>query len=320
MAASRQLGVAIDGGLTAPTGLSPTSASAWQQCELRYALTYLRGWTEGATVPQLIGNTTHLAIEWLYGLPHAERTRERASALLLAAYDEESATDGVAGLVANIGTLREQVLEAGEDALNGLFELERPDLINVGPGGLEVWVRAELYGAPVRGRIDRLYDASGAYVVADYKTGKTAKPAYARKAFFGLLTYAAALAASDPERVLPDRVELLYLKGRDRLTRPVLREVALAHARELATIWRDVLTAVDSGRVVARTGPLCSWCAFETACPARNRQPLPTVGGAEHDGLLVDAGLTRRDQGVVAVALERVTSRAEDARVSEEEP
>lgn len=320
MAPSRQLSVVIDGGLTAPTGLSPTSASAWRQCELRYALTYLRGWTEGATVPQLIGNTTHLAIEWLYGLAHAERTRERASALLLTAYDEESAKDGVAGLVANVGTLREQVLDAGEDALSGLFALERPELINVGPDGLEVWVRAELYGAPVRGRIDRLYDASGAYVVADYKTGKTAKPAYARKAFFGLLTYAAALAASDPEGALPDRVELLYLKGRDRLIRPVLREVALAHARELATIWREVLTAADAGRVVARTGPLCSWCAFETACPARVRQPLPTVGGAEHDGLLTDVGLTRRDQGVVAVALERVTSRADEAGVSEEDP
>ena len=46
-----------------PTGLSPTSASTWQQCQLRFALTYQRGWTEGATVPQLIGNTAHLAIQ-----------------------------------------------------------------------------------------------------------------------------------------------------------------------------------------------------------------------------------------------------------------
>ena len=320
MAVSRERAVVIDGGLVPPTGLSPTSASTWQQCQLRYALTYQRGWSEGATVPQLIGNTTHLAIEWLYGLPHADRTRPRASELLVAAYDEEAAKPGVANLVANIATLRQQVLEVGEDALDGLFELERPELVNVGPDGLEVWVRATLYGAPVRGRIDRLYDASGAYVVADYKTGKTAKPAYARKAFFGLLTYAAALAASDDDKILPDRVELLYLIGRDRLTRPVLREVALGHARELATIWQEVQAATGAGRVTARTSALCSWCAFETVCPARVRTPLPAVGGAEHDALLLDAGLTRRDQVTVATSLERVTSRAEEAGADEEEP
>ena len=318
--ASRQLDVRIDSGLTPPTGLSPTSASTWQQCQLRYALTYQRGWTEGATVPQLIGNTTHLAIEWLYGLSHADRIRPRASELLVAAYDEEAAKPGVANLVANIATIREQVLATGEDALDGLFELERPELINVGAEGLEVWVRSTLYGAPIRGRIDRLYDASGAYVVADYKTGRTAKPAYARKAFFGLMTYAAALAASDEDKVLPDRVELLYLIGRDRLTRPVLREVALAQARELATIWQEVLDATNESRVVARTSALCSWCAFETVCPAKVRAPLPAVGGAEHDALLLDAGLTRREQAAVAVALDRVTSREEEAGVDEEEP
>lgn len=75
MAARRELAVVIDGGVSAPTGLSPTSASTWQQCELKFALTYALGWTEGATVPQLIGNTAHRAIELLYGLEPTERTR-----------------------------------------------------------------------------------------------------------------------------------------------------------------------------------------------------------------------------------------------------
>jgi putative RecB family exonuclease len=243
MAARRELGVAIDGGLTAPSGLSPTSASTWQQCELKFALTYALGWTEGGTVPQLVGNTAHRAIELLYGLDPSDRTRARASDLLEVAYAEESAKSGVANLVEHVTTLREQVLTGGHDALDGLFELENPQRISVGPEGLEVWVSASLYDTPVRGRIDRLYDASGAYVVADYKSGRTPRPEYSRKAFFGLWTYAAALAASDPGRVLPDRLELLYLVGRDRLTRPVLRDVALRHARELALIWRQVLEA-----------------------------------------------------------------------------
>lgn len=319
MAAKRSLPVAISDDLVTPTGLSPTSASTWQHCELKYALTYLRGFQESATVPQLIGNTAHRAIELLYGQEPTARTRTLASELLDAAYAEESGRENVAGLVANVVTLREQVIRAGEDALDGLFELETPELITVGPEGLEVWVRAELYGAPIRGRIDRIYDASGAHVVADYKSGRVPNSAYTAKAFFGLWTYAAALAASDPDRVLPDRIELLYLIGRERLARPVLREVAIGQARTLATIWREVVSAATAGRVTAKTGPLCNWCAFQPACPAQVRSALPAVGTPEHDALLIGAGLSRRDRGDVASALERVTSGAEDAGVTEED-
>jgi len=320
VAAKRELNVGLDGALTAPTGLSPTSASTWQHCELKYALTYVLGWQESGTIPQLVGNTAHHAIELLYGLDPSERTRARASELLEVAYVEETARENVAGLVEHVATLREQVMSTGHEALNGLFELEKPELITVGPDGLEVWVRAELYGAPIRGRIDRIYDASGAHVVADYKSGRTPKSMYTAKAFFGLWTYAAALAASDPDGALPDRIELLYLIGRERLARPVLREVAIAQARTLASIWQEVLRAVSRNEVTAKTGLLCNWCAFQQACPGQVRTPLPSVGGAEHDGLLGDLGLRRRARTQVAQALERVTSRAEDAGVSEDEP
>jgi putative RecB family exonuclease len=315
----RTFSVTLEGDLTPPTGLSPTSAGSWQQCELKYALTYLLGYQEGATIQQLIGNTAHRAIELLYGLDPSARTRGAASELLVTAYAEESTKPNVASLVEHVSTLHEQVFAAGEDALDGLFELERPGLIHVGADGLEVWVSAELYGTPIRGRIDRLYDASGAYVVADYKSGRVPKPAYTAKAFNGLWTYAAALAANDPDKQLADRLELLYLIGRERLTRPVLRETAIARARELAVIWREVLAAVAAGAVTAKTGPLCSWCAFETACPARTRTPLPPVGSSGHDELVRAAGLTRRDRTSVADSQERVTSRAEDAGVTEED-
>jgi putative RecB family exonuclease len=316
----RTLSVKLDSELPAPTGLSPTSASTWQHCELKYALTYVLGWQESATIPQLVGNTAHRAIELLYGLAPIERTRGAASELLEFAYVEEVGRENVAGLVEHVTTLREQVMTTGHDALDGLFELEKPELISVGPEGLEVWVRAELYGAPIRGRIDRIYDSSGAHVIADYKSGRTPRSAYTAKAFFGLWTYAAALAASDPNGLLPDRIELLYLIGRERLARPVLREVAIAQARTLATIWREVLAAVNQNEVTAKTGPLCNWCAFQQACPAQVRGALPSVGGGEHDVLLGDLGLKRRERTQVAQALERATSRAEDAGVSEDEP
>lgn len=286
--------------------LSPTSAATWAQCELKYALSYLFGWQEPSTLPQLIGNAVHRGVELLYGLPQGSRDRTSASELLRAATDEELIKPTYAQLIAGSGDLTTDLIAAGEDALDGLFALEDPDYISVGPDGLEVWVEATLYGAPVRGRIDRIYDASGAEVVADYKTGRVPAPRYVTKAFFGLWTYAAALAAADPDHHLADRIELLYLVGRERLSRPVLREVALDQAKQLARTWRAIETVVmaETATVTARTSKLCDWCAFQPACPAFTT--TPEVGSAEHDALLNTAGLTQRTQRKVADATERL--------------
>lgn len=286
-----------------PRSLSPTSASTWQQCELKYALSYLLGWREPSTMPQLIGNVVHHAVELLYGLPPEDRDRQVASELLVRALAEELNGPSYATLLGTADP-RGEVTTAGEDALDGLFEIEDPQYVTVGAEGLEVWVSAELYGAPIRGRIDRIYDASGAEVVADYKTGRVPAPRYTQKAFFGLWTYAAALAASDPENRLADRIELLYLIGRERLARPVLRDVALEHAKTLARIWRQVLATIETGRVTARRSKLCDWCAFKPACPAFGK--MPVVGSAAHDELLAAQGLSRPGREQVAAAVERL--------------
>src|SRR5829696_5409312 len=62
-----------------PRSLSPTSASTWQQCELKFAFVYLHRWQEPVTLPQLIGNTVHRAVELLYGSAPGERSRAAAS-------------------------------------------------------------------------------------------------------------------------------------------------------------------------------------------------------------------------------------------------
>ena len=303
--------VRIAGAIEQPRSLSPTSASAWQQCELKYALSYGYRWREPATVPALIGNTSHRSIELLYGLEPDRRTRETAGELLRSAIAEETTKPEVASLRASTEDLDRTVLAACEDALDGLFELEDPRTITVDPAGLEVWVSAYLYGAPVRGRIDRLYDASGAHVVADYKSGRVPRPAYTERAFFGLWTYAAALAASDPDRQLPDRIELLYLVGRERLARPVLRSVALEHAKQLARVWRQILDAFGARVVQARTSKLCGWCAFAAACPARVTDALPPIGTDDYAAVLISAGLGRRTGSMDAGSPERRDPAAE---------
>src|SRR3954447_13651828 len=87
--------------LPAPRSLSPTSASTWQQCELKYALGYQHGWQEPSTLPQLIGNAVHRAVELLYGQPPGERSRNTAGQLLQAALAEELANHTYAQLLAS---------------------------------------------------------------------------------------------------------------------------------------------------------------------------------------------------------------------------
>jgi len=300
--------VTLPGKLAQPRGLSPTAAGAWLQCELRYAFIFLAGWTEPATIAQFTGNVTHRAVEMLYGLKSAERSRATASELLRLALDEELSKLIYSNL-RDLPGISKTVIASGEDALDGLFDLEEPSRITVDASGLEVWVNADLYGAPIRGRIDRLYDAHGAEVIADYKTGKVPPPAYTKKAFFGLWTYAAGLAAADPDHRLADRIELLYLTGRQRLTRPVLRSVALDHARNLAIVWRQILQAAESRQFAARRSRLCDWCPFKPACPAFGSGPAP--GTPEHDARLEELDLRRRGNQGAGTAQDRYQSESE---------
>jgi putative RecB family exonuclease len=146
--------VTLDAAPPLPRSLSPTSASTWQQCELKFTFVYLHGWQDPATRPQLIGNTVHRAVELLYGSAPGERSRASASELMQHSLSEQLADDHYSHLFADDPALGNEVIAAGEDALAGLFALEDPATITVGPEGLEVWVRADLYGAPIRGRID----------------------------------------------------------------------------------------------------------------------------------------------------------------------
>ena len=147
-----ELPVRVAGELDPPRSLSPTSARTWQQCGLRYTLSYLYGWQEGATLAQVVGNTAHRAVELLYGLEPVQRRRDVASELLRAALQEEIRRDEVAALAGRVADLPGHVTSAGEDALDGLFALEDPTKITVDPDGLEARVSAVLYGVPVRGR------------------------------------------------------------------------------------------------------------------------------------------------------------------------
>ena len=278
-----------------PPAVSPSSLASFRSCPLKFYFSYAAGWRTRPTEHTVIGNVTHRAVELLYKEAPAARTRAAATAHLRTSAAAERARPDVARLLGADRTLDATVEERCEHMLDGLFSLEDPTQVQVRPGDCEAWVQARLYGAEVRGRIDRMTGvAAGVWRISDYKTGKPAKPAFIETALFGLFTYAATLAASEPNRRLPDEVELLYLRERVRVNRPVVRDYLLAHAKTVGRTWRGINAAHTSRTWEARVSPLCKFCEFAPGCPLKARGAIPAVGTVEHDDLLIGIGLIRR--------------------------
>ncbi|MFN2539283.1 MAG: RecB family exonuclease [Mycobacteriales bacterium] len=273
-----------------PRTLSPSRASDFLSCQLKFFFTAVDRWRTPPTEHTALGNLVHEVIEHLYLLPPAERTREGAGRLLDEAWPQWAAQPDYSDI------LNPAIRQKAEHSLDGLFVLEDPTGLVVEPEHVETWVEAQLYGAPIRGRIDRM-TADGIWRISDYKTGRVPAARYVEKALAGLFTYAAALAASHPDKRLPDEVELLYLLGPKRIRRPVLRPYLLEHAGKLDTTWSDINTSFDTSTWHASTGPLCTYCDFSVACPVRSRN-APTPGTPESHELLAARGLRRSESAV----------------------
>lgn len=284
----RPVAVASEG--TLPSTFSPTAMRDWLQCELKYFFAHVERWRAPASEHTALGDVVHAALDELYTLPAPERTRATADDLLATQLDAAEADRQYAHLVED-EALWADVRGRATESVGGLFALEDPARIEVAKDALGQWVDASLFGAPVRGRIDRTTEAA-TWTVTDYKTGKVPPPRYVAGALSAVYTYAAALAASHPRKRIPDQVELLYLLGPERIARPVARPHLLEHARTIGRTWTDVVTAHRAATYTARTGPLCGWCAFAVGCPVRSRE-APPPGSAGSRELLAAGGLTQ---------------------------
>lgn len=272
-----------------PITLSPSRASDYLSCQLKFFFGAVDRWRTPPTEHTALGNIVHEVVEELYKLEAAARTRARASSLLAEAWPRWTTDPAYTQMLsADAGAI---IRQKAEKSLDGLYALEDPTELLVEPDDVETWVEATLFRAPIRGRIDRM-TADGVWRISDYKTGKVPAPRYVEKALAGLFTYAAVLAAAHPDKRLPDEVELLYLLGPKRIRRPVLRPYLLDHARRLDLTWSSINTSYDGSTWHATTGPLCRYCDFSVACPARNRD-APTPGSEASHQLLAERGLHR---------------------------
>ncbi|MFB8397721.1 RecB family exonuclease [Streptomyces yangpuensis] len=269
-------------GAVAPSSLSPSRASDFMQCPLLYRFRVIDKLPEKPSAAATRGTLVHAVLERLFDHPAQERTAPRAKELIPGQWDRllesrpelsELFPEGDEG-----AGLARWLMEA-EALVERWFTLEDPTRLE--PVEREFFVETELEsGLRLRGIIDRVDVApTGEVRIVDYKTGKAPRPEYAEGALFQMKFYA--LVVWRLKRVVPRRLQLVYLGSGDVLTYdPVVADLERVE-RKLLALWEAIREATESGEWRPRPTKLCGWCDHQASCPEFGGTPpvypLPVV-------------------------------------------
>ncbi|TDT36671.1 putative RecB family exonuclease [Streptomyces sp. BK208] len=261
---------------TAPASLSPSRAGDFMQCPLLYRFRVIDRLPEKPSEAATRGTLVHAVLERLFDAPAAERTAPRAKALVPGQWDRlRESRPEVGELFADDpeGERLAQWLSEAERLVERWFTLEDPSRLE--PAERELFVEAELdSGLRLRGIIDRVDVApSGEVRIVDYKTGKAPRPQYAEGALFQMKFYA--LVVWRLKKVVPRRLQLVYLGSGDVLTYdPVLADLERVE-RKLLALWEAIRLATETGDWRPRPTKLCGWCDHRAHCPEFGGTPPP---------------------------------------------
>ncbi|MEU5538238.1 RecB family exonuclease [Streptomyces sp. NPDC020362] len=260
----------------APTSLSPSRASDFMQCPLLYRFRVIDRLPEKPSAAATRGTLVHAVLERLFDAPAAERTAPRAKALIPGQWDRlRESRPEVTELFTDDpdGERLARWLGEAEQLVERWFTLEDPSRLE--PAERELFVEAELdSGLRLRGIIDRVDVApTGEVRIVDYKTGKAPRAEYAEGALFQMKFYA--LVVWRLKRVVPRRLQLVYLGSGDVLTYdPVLADLERVE-RKLLALWEAIGRATESGEWRPRPTKLCGWCDHQAHCPEFGGTPPP---------------------------------------------
>jgi len=246
------------------------------QCPLLYRFRVIDRLPEKPSEAATRGTLVHAVLERLFDAPAVERTASRARSLVPGQWDRlrESRPEVVELFADDPGGERlARWLGEAERLVERWFTLEDPTRLE--PAERELFVEAELEsGLKLRGIIDRVDVAStGEVRIVDYKTGKAPRPEYAEGALFQMKFYA--LVVWRLKKVVPRRLQLVYLGSGDVLTYdPVLADLERVE-RKLLALWEAIRSATESGEWRPRPTKLCGWCDHRAVCPEFGGTPPP---------------------------------------------
>ena len=149
--------------------ISPSRASDFMTCPLMFRFRTIDRLPETSSVDAVRGTLVHKVLEDLFSLPAAERTPERARAMLGPTWDEFVVESPELPVMFESAAELEEWMASAADVLDRYFTLEDPQRLE--PAERELYVEALLDSKLLlRGYIDRLDVApDGAIRISDYK-------------------------------------------------------------------------------------------------------------------------------------------------------
>ena len=270
------LGTEVDG-VQVVGALSPSRASDFKTCALRYRFRVLDRLAEEPSPDAARGTVVHKVLEDLFDLPAEERTPQQAEGMVAAAWSHvREAEPRVAALFPDgeePGAEERAWLDSCRSVLRRYFDLEDPRLLE--PAERELYVETLLDSRLLlRGFVDRVdVSADGAVRVVDYKTARSPAPGFEARALFQMRFYALVIWRS--RGTLPAMLRLIYLgDGTTVSYRPDEPDLR-AMERQLETLWQAIALAHESGEWLPQPGGQCAWCGFRALCPEFGGTPPP---------------------------------------------
>jgi putative RecB family exonuclease len=270
-----RVGTAVDG-VDVLGALSPSRAGDFMSCPLLYRFRTVDRLPEPYSPDAVRGTVVHKVLEDLFDLPAADRTPDRAGAMLGPAWERMREEEPELAAMFPDDTEGAQVaawLASCRSVLERYFTLEDPRRLE--PAERELYVETLLDSKLLlRGFVDRVDVApDGAIRVVDYKTGRSPGEMFEAKALFQMKFYA--LVIWRTRGVVPAMLQLVYL-GNGEVLRYVPDEADLrATERKVEAVWRAIQRAEESGDWRPSPGRLCDWCAHQARCPAFGGTPPP---------------------------------------------
>jgi putative RecB family exonuclease len=237
-------------------------------CPLLYRFRVVDRLPERPSPAATRGTVVHAVLERLFDLPPADRTLERAIALVEPEWrrllDSEP---GLGDLVGDgAGDLPEWLAGAAK-LVESYFALEDPQRLQ--PADRELFVETLLdSGLTLRGYVDRLDLApTGEMRVVDYKTGRAPGEGHEARALFQMRFYALVLWRLRGR--IPAMLQLLYLGSGEVLRYSPDEADLLATERKLHALWQAISRATETGDWRPSPSRLCDWCDHKgTICTA----------------------------------------------------
>lgn len=255
--------------------LSPSRAADFMTCPLRYRFRSVDRLPEPPSPDAVRGTVVHKVLEELYDVPAAERTAERARAMLEPAWGRLLEADpALAGMFDEEGGPEVgRWLTACAGVLDRYFTLEDPRRLE--PAERELYVETLTASRLLlRGFVDRLDVAPNGMVrVVDYKTGRAPGPGFEGAALFQLKFYG--LVIWRTRGVVPSVLQLVYLGSGEVLRYQPDEADLLATERKVEAVWRAIRAAEETGDWRPRRGRLCGWCPHQALCPEFGGTPPP---------------------------------------------